>query len=71
MLYCICDIINRSDIGSDNVLLRTKIYRYCNYAFRELICWEQKYIVKNKNIWEQTGKQFNTTQKQISGLDMS
>jgi hypothetical protein len=54
----------RSDIGSDNVLLRTKIYRHCNYPFRVRICREQKYTVKNKNIREQTIIQFNVTQKQ-------
>ena len=42
-----------------------------NYALRERICREQKYTVKNKNIQEQTGKQFNATQKQLTGLDMS
>jgi hypothetical protein len=55
---------NISDIGTDNVLSRTKIFRHCNYAFRVCICREQKYTVENKNTWEQTRKQFNVTQKQ-------
>ncbi len=54
----------RSDIGSDDVVSRTKIYRHRNYAFCVHICWEQKYTVENKNTWEQTIKQFNVTQKQ-------
>jgi hypothetical protein len=54
----------KSDIGSDHVLSRTKIYRHCKYAFHVRICWEQKYTVENKNIREQTIKQFNVTQKQ-------
>jgi hypothetical protein len=65
MLYCICNRIKQiSDIGSDNVLSRTKTYRHRNYAFRVRVCWEQKYTVENKNIREQTRKQFNVTQKQ-------
>jgi hypothetical protein len=44
----------RSDIGSDIVLSRTKIYRHCNYALRERIRWEQKYTVENKNTREKT-----------------
>jgi hypothetical protein len=71
MLICICDTINRSDISSDNVQLRTKIYMHRNYALCECICQEQKYTVKNKNIREQTRKHFNVTQKQLTGLDMS
>ncbi len=48
-----------------------KIYRHRNYAFGVHICWEQKYTVKNKNIWEQTIKHFNVKQKQYTGLDKS
>ncbi len=55
---------NRSDIGTDNVPSRTKIFRYCNYAFRVRIFWEQKYTVENKYIRQYTIKQFNVTEKQ-------
>jgi hypothetical protein len=48
--------LNRSDNSTDNVPLRTKIYRHCNYAFRVRICREQKYTVDNKNIREPTRK---------------
>jgi hypothetical protein len=54
----------RSDIGSDIVLSRIKIYRHHNYAFHVRICWEQKYTVENKKIQEKTIQQFNVTQIQ-------
>ncbi len=57
--YYIVSVIQlyRSDIGSDNVQSRTKIYRLCNYTFRVRTCWEQKYTIENKNVQEQNLQQ--------------